>query len=138
MTTGTTRKTSKGMHVTLWIVQGLLAALYLMAGGNKAFQSVEELAKMLPWVAESPVGLVRFIGLSELAGALGLILPSLLRIQPKLTIYAALGLTVLQILAIGFHVMQGESNMIGINMVFIALSVFVAWGRAKRSPIIGK
>lgn len=138
MTTHTAPKPSKGMHIALWIVQGLLAVIYLMAGGNKTFQSVEELAKMLPWVLDSPLAMVRFIGISELVGAMGLILPSLLRVQPRLTVYAAGALAVLQILAAGFHIMQGEAHMIGINFVFIALSLFVVWGRSKRVPIMGK
>ena len=138
MTTVESKKNSKGLHISLWIVQGLLAVVYLMAGAMKAFQPIEELAKMLPWVAESSAFLVRFIGWSEIAGALGLLLPSLLRIQPRLTVYAAIGLTVVQVLAVGFHVMQGEANRIAANFLFIALSAFVAWGRGKKAVIASK
>lgn len=128
----------KGLNIALWAVQIILALLYLMAGASKTFQPVEELGKTLPWVLTTPLALVRFIGLSESAGALGLLLPSLLRIRPLLTVYAAIGLTLVQVFAAIFHVSQGESNVLGINLVFLLLSGFVAWGRLKKSPIVAK
>jgi putative oxidoreductase len=124
-----------GINVSLWIAQGLLAALYLMAGGNKMLQSIENLTAMLPWVAETPSGLVRFIGISEILGAAGLILPSWLKIQPRLTPYAAAGLAVVQILAITFHISLGEASVIGINFVFLAVAVFIFWGRIVKHPV---
>jgi putative oxidoreductase len=133
-----TSKKSKGMHITLWVAQGLLASMYLMAGFSKAFQPMEELSKMLPWVASMSPGLVRFIGLSELLGALGLLLPSLLRIQPKLTPLAAFGLVVVQVLATIFHVMQGEVSTLGMNIALMAIAAFIAWGRWRKAPIEAK
>lgn len=134
----TTTGSAKGMNIALWVAQVLLAALYLMAGANKSFQSIEALSKMLPWVTEMPAGIVRFIGISEVLGALGLLLPSLLRKQPKLTIYAAWALALLQVMAAGFHLSRGEASVIGMNSVLIALSVFIAWGRNKKAPIVAR
>lgn len=133
--TTTTSTPSKGMNIGLWTAQAILAALYLIAGANKAFQSIDELSKMLPWVAETSLALVRFIGISELLGALGLLLPSILRIQPKLSVYAAWALVLLQVLAGAFHLLRGEGGVIAMNIVLIGISVFVAWGRSKRVPI---
>ncbi|MFN8397327.1 MAG: DoxX family protein [Bacteroidia bacterium] len=132
------QKKSKGMHIALWVAQGLLAAMFLMAGFGKAFQPIPELAKMLPWVTSMSPGLVRFIGTSELLGAFGLLLPSLLRIQPKLTSLAALGLVIVQVLAAGFHVMQGEASVIGMNFMLMAIGAFIAWGRFSKVPITPK
>jgi putative oxidoreductase len=129
------QRPSKALNIALWVVQVLLAAMFLMAGANKLFQSIAELSKMLPWVTEVPEGLVRFIGISELLGGLGLLLPSILRIKPNLTPLAAVGLAVVMVLAAIFHISKGEASVIGINFVVIALALFVAWGRTKKAPI---
>lgn len=133
-----TTSNSKTLNIALWVVQVLLAALYLMAGSTKLFQPIEEMAKMLPWVAEVPSGVVRFIGLSELLGGVGLLLPSILRIQPGLTPIAAVGLAVIQLLAAIFHVSKGETSVIGANILFMAMALFVAWGRMAKAPILAK
>lgn len=129
---------SKKMNIALWIVQSLLAAMFLMAGANKLFQSTEELAKMLPWVTSVPIGLVKFIGISELLGGLGLLLPSFLRIKPILTPFAAIGLSLVMLFASIFHISRGEYSVIGMNFVLMALAIFVAWGRTKKAPISPK
>lgn len=125
---------SKGLHIGLWVVQALLAVAFGMAGLMKSFAPVEELAANMPWVARSSEALVRFIGVSELAGALGLILPALLRIKPVLTPAAAAALVVVMILAGGTHVMNSEPGVV-INIVLGALAAFVAWGRFAKAPI---
>lgn len=126
---------SKGLHYALWAVQILLALAFGMAGLMKTTQPIEELSKNMPWVAELP-GLVRFIGTSEFLGAVGMILPAALRIVPKLTGVAGAGLTVVMILAAGFHVMQHDAfaHMIP-SLVLGALAAFVAWGRLVKAPI---
>lgn len=129
------QRPSKALNIALWVVQVLLAVMFLMAGANKLFQSIAELSKMLPWVTEVPEELVRFIGISELLGGLGLLLPSILRIKPNLTPLAAIGLAVVMVLAAIFHISKGEASVIGINFVIMALTLFVAWGRAKKAPI---
>lgn len=137
-TTLNIEKKPKGMNISLWIAQSLLAAMFLMAGANKLFQSIEELAKMMPWVAQVPAGLVRFIGASELLGGLGLLLPSIFKIMPKLTIYAAIGLTAVMLFASIFHISRGEANVIAFNFILMAIAVFIAWGRSKKAPISAK
>lgn len=125
----------KGLHLALWVVQGLLAAAFGLAGVMKTFTPIAELATKLPWVASAPEALVRFIGLSELAGALGLVLPALTRVKPGLTALAASGLLVVMVLAAGFHVMRGEAQLMAPSVVLGCLAAFVAWGRAKAAPI---
>lgn len=134
----TNSNSSKWMNISLWVVQGLLAAMFLMAGANKLFQSIPELSKMLPWVTQVPEGLVRFIGFSEFLGGIGLLLPAILRIKPILTSYAAIGLAVVMLLASIFHISKGEMSVIGMNFVFMAMALFVAWGRMKKVPISPK
>jgi putative oxidoreductase len=134
----TKQKNNKAIHIILWIAQGLLGAMFLMAGATKAFQPVEALAESLPWVTSTPILLVKFIGISELLGGLGLILPSLLKIKPFLTVWAALGLVVVMILAALFHASRGEFSVIGMNVILMSFAAFIAWGRSKKAPILAK
>jgi hypothetical protein len=126
---------SRGLHFALWGVQILLALAFGMAGVMKTTTPVDELMKTLPWVAQLP-HLVRFIGASEFLGAVGLILPSALRIMPRLSGVAGAALTLVMVLAVGFHVMQGDafSNMVP-SLVLGTLCAFVAWGRLSAAPI---
>jgi putative oxidoreductase len=95
-----------------------------------------DLGAMMNWVTVSPEALVRFIGFAELAGALGMILPALTRILPFLTPLAAAGFAVIQVLAIGTHASLGETgSTLPMNLVLLALALFVAWGRWKKAPI---
>jgi len=116
------------MNVTLWIVQILLGLMFLMAGSMKAF-SYEKAKASLPWVKDSTKGLVTFIGVVELLGGLGLILPYAFGIAPILTPIAALGLGVVMILATGLHAKRKEYQGIGMNIILLALALFVAIGR---------
>lgn len=117
------------MNIALWIAQGLLAAMYLMAGAMKTFMTPRA-KETLTWAKERPDGFVRFVGTSELLGGLGLILPLVTGILPWLTVLAAFGLTLIQILAIfSVHLPKKENNVIPVNLVFLALSVFVMYGR---------
>ncbi|MCZ8285831.1 MAG: DoxX family protein [Bacteroidia bacterium] len=126
------------MNITLWIVQIILAAMFLMSGIRKSTKPIEELAGQLPWVTQVPIGLVRFIGISELLAGIGLILPALLRIMPKLTAYAALGLIAVMICAMGFHMSKGEYKAVAFNLVLGSIAAFIAWGRLKKAPISPK
>lgn len=117
------------MNILLWIVQILLALAFGFFGFAKVSQPIVELAPMMPFVTDVPALLVRFIGVAELAGALGLILPSLTRIQPKLTAWAAMGLAAIMVLAALFHAMRGEFSNIGINVLLLALALLITWGR---------
>lgn len=128
----------KGLRLALGAVQALLAAAFGMAGVMKLFTPIAQLGASLPWVTQTPELLVRFIGASELAGALGLVLPALTRVKPGLTALAAAGLVVVMVLAAGFHVMQGEPRMMVPSVVLGSLAAFVAWGRAKAAPIAAR
>ncbi len=118
------------MNVALWIVQGLLALVFLFAGGMKFVMSPEEMAAGTPF----PGVFYQFIGLCEVAGALGLILPMLLKIKPGLTPLAAAGLTIIMLgatvlTAIGLGGVGVEPSMAVIPLVIGLLAAFVAYGR---------
>ena len=117
------------MDIALWIAQGLLAAMYLMAGVMKTFQTPKARENMT-WTQGRSDAFVRFVGISELLGAAGLILPLVTGILPWLTPLAAAGLTIIQILAIfQEHLPKKEYNVIPVNIVLLALAVFVVIGR---------
>jgi uncharacterized membrane protein YphA (DoxX/SURF4 family) len=122
--------------IGLWVAQVLLAVAFGAAGVMKLFMPYADVAAQMAWAAASPEWLVRFIGFAELAGALGMILPALTRILPWLTPLAGLGFAVIQVLAIGVHAARGETAMsLPVNLVLLALSLFVAWGRWRKAPI---
>jgi hypothetical protein len=117
------------MNIALWIAQILLAAMYGMAGSIKTFQTAKA-KEQFPWAKNRSDGFVRFVGIAELLGALGLILPLITGIFPGLTVLAAIGLTMIQLLAIFTeHLPKKEYNVIPVNIVLLALSAFVAIGR---------
>lgn len=129
---------SKALHVTLWVTQGLLAVAFGMAGVMKTTMPIADLARQMGWPGVLPAGLVRFIGLSELAGAIGLILPAATRIRPSLTALAGLGLALVMVLAALFHISRGEVQALPINLTLGALAAFVAWGRFRKAPIAAR
>jgi len=129
------QKSSKVLNVILWIAQLLLAGMFLMAGFMKLTTPVDQLAAAMPFVAAVPEAIVKFIGVSEVAGALGLLLPSLLRIKPELTVLAARALILVMILALAFHVSRGEFSAIGTNLILGSIAFFISWGRAKKAVI---
>ena len=116
------------LNFWLWAAAAVLAVLYLMAGGMKATQPIDKLAAQMKWPADLP-RLTRFVGVAEVLGAIGLILPLATGILPWLTPLAALCLVLVQVLAIGFHVMRKEFQIVPANIVLLALAAFVAWGR---------
>lgn len=125
---------SKGLHIGLWILQGLLAVAFGLAGFMKTTTPIDQLAEIgLPYLHTLGAGMVRFIGIVEVLGALGLILPAALRIKPYLTPAAAIGIAIVMILAGGFHITRGEPFIF--NLVLLLMAVFVAWGRFKKVPI---
>jgi len=117
------------MNIALWIAQGLLGAMYLMAGTMKTFQTAKAKGQF-PWAKNRSDEFVRFVGLSEVLGALGLILPIFTGILPWLTPIAAAGLSLIQLLAIFTeHLPKKEYNIIPMNFVLLALSIFIVIGR---------
>jgi hypothetical protein len=125
----------RGLNIALWVVQGLLFLAFVAFGGMKLFMPVDRLAAMWVWPGQLPVWFLRTMGLVDAAGGIGLLLPALTRIQPRLTVLAALGCVALQICAIVFHVSRGEAMVTPLNFILLALSAFVLWGRAKAVPI---
>ncbi|RVT82930.1 DoxX family protein [Inhella crocodyli] len=117
----------------LWLAQGGLAFFLLWGAYMKLGMPLDEAAKMAPWVAAHP-GLARFTGVVDLLGGLGIVLPALLRIWPVLSVWAAAGITALQVLAMGFHIVRGEAMVLPMNLVLLALAVFVLWGRTRARP----
>lgn len=123
------------MNLVLWFVQVLLGVFSLAAGWNHGLRPLSDTIQSSPWAADLPVALVRFIGFAELAAGVGLVLPAATRIMPSLTPLAAIGLAIVMGLAIPFHIMRGEANVIALHIVVMALCVLVAWGRFRRVPI---
>jgi hypothetical protein len=121
--------------MALWVGQLLLAALFFLVGYTHAAAPIEVAIQRAPWVASLPVALVRFIGVAELAGAIGVMLPAATRIRPILTPLAALGLATMMALAIPFHLLRGEPTAVIINLVLGSLAGLVALGRARWAPI---
>lgn len=122
------------MNIALWIVQVLLGGMFVMAGVMKAFQ-YERAKASLPWVKDVPSSLTRFIGIAELLGGLGLLLPAITGILPWLTPLAGAGLALVMVLAIGFHASRREAQAIGFNAVLLVLAAFVAYGRFMVVPL---
>lgn len=126
---------SKALHLGLWVVQGLLGALFLAVGAMKATQPIAVLVDTLGWPAAVPAALVRVIGVAELLGGLGLILPAATRVKPMLTPLAGVGLAMVMLLATIFHISRGDLGAMPIPLVLAGLAAFVAWGRAAKAPI---
>ncbi len=119
------------MNIPLWIAQGLLVAMYLIVGSMKFFQpaKVRENPRMT-WAHGQPDNYIRFVGTTEVLGALGLFLPLVTGILPFLTVLAGIGLTLVQLLAIFTeHLPKKEYDVIPLNIVLLALSIFVVIGR---------
>ena len=115
------------MAIAYWIVAALLGAFYLYAGGKKVVQSQEQLAPMMGWVETIPMWLVRCIGVVEILGVIGLLLPPLTGVAPVVALVAAIGFAVLQVLATGVHLSRGEVKEIGLNIALIVLAAVAAW-----------
>lgn len=113
------------MNTVLWIFQALLAAIFLFAGGMKLVMPIEEMTKQIAM----PGWFLRFIGVCEVLGAIGLILPWLLRIRPDLTPLAAAGLVIIMIGATVLTLMTGDIAMALVPLVVGIVAAFVAYGR---------
>jgi uncharacterized membrane protein YphA (DoxX/SURF4 family) len=123
------------MNIALWIVQGILAAVFLLAGLMKIAQPKEKLATNMGWVNDFSGSQVRAIGIVEILGAVGLILPAVTGILPILTPLASVGLVLNMIGATITHQRRGESQMIPINAVLLLLAAFVVYGRFLAAPL---
>jgi hypothetical protein len=109
------------MNMALWIVQGLLAIAFIAAGAMKVFAYEKYKA------ISDTRGLITFIGMAEIAGSLGIVLPMATNIAPWLSPWAAIGLAIIMLLAIGFHVRRHES--VAAPVILFLLAGFVVFGR---------
>jgi hypothetical protein len=132
--TSTLETRPKALHVALWIAQVIVAGMFTMVGFLKTFTPIADLSQIMPLAQDSPV-LIRFIGIVELLGAIGLILPAALKIAPKLTVFAAYGLVLTMVLAFLFHLLRGELSATPITVVLGLLSGFIAWGRSTKARL---
>jgi hypothetical protein len=130
-----TRSTSKRLNAALWIVQGLLAALFLFAGSTKLILPIDVLTSMgSPNQIVLPGWFIRFIGMAEVLGAIGLILPRLLTIRPRLTALAAAGLVIIMIGATSLTFAADGFGSALFPMVVGVLAGSVAYGRSVSMP----
>ena len=118
------------MNMVLWIVQTLLALLFLFTGGMKLIMPIEEMTQQIPM----PGLFLRFIGVCEVLGGLGLVLPWLLDIRPGLTPLAAAGLLIIMIGATATTIIMGQVATSILPLVVGILCLFVAYGRWRLAP----
>jgi hypothetical protein len=129
------RPTSKALNVALWSVQGLLALTFVGTGIWKLVTPISELAGKMPWMGQVSPGFLYLTAALDMLVGLGVLLPSLTRIKPRLASLGALGGVALMTGAIVFHVQRGEAANTPFNFFLAALAAFVAWGRYGRAPI---
>lgn len=118
------------MNTILWICQGVLSLVFLYSGINKSLYSEQQLiAKGQTGVVNLPVGVIRFIGISEVLGAAGIIMPGLVNIMPVLTPVTAVCFAVIMVLAARIHYRLHEPKNVITNSILLIMSLFVAYGR---------
>ncbi len=119
------------MNITLWIVAGILALVFLVAGSNKLFIPYAKLSKApgAGWVNDFSVGFVKLLGAIEIVGAVGLILPAVVDVAPVLVPIAATGLAIIMVGAATVSLRRHEPKHALLNVAYLALAVFVAVGR---------
>lgn len=118
------------MHLALWIAAALLALVFALAGTLTLFSGKEKLQSSgMAWVEDFPLTAVKAIGLAELLGAAGLVLPALLDTAAVLVPIAATAIAALMVGAAITHARRGEYSAIAVNAALFALAAFTAWGR---------
>jgi uncharacterized membrane protein YphA (DoxX/SURF4 family) len=117
------------MNTLLWIFQGLLAFVFVMAGMMKLSRTKAEIEKRMAWAEGFSAGTIRFIGLVELLGGLGVVFPMLLDVVPILTPISAAGLALDQFLAALVHNRRKESVMVAGNVILLVLAAMVSYSR---------
>jgi hypothetical protein len=125
------QKSSPALNIIPWIAQVLLSVTLIWSGAMKLF-AADQLP--WPWIAENPL-LAKLTAVPDLLAGIGLVLPALLRIQPRLTIYAAYGTIALMISACIFHIARGEGSQIGFNIFVAVIAAFIAWARTMKAPV---
>lgn len=118
------------MNTTLWIIQGILSAVFLLAGLMKLTESKKMLADQLTWTNDFSLRDIRMIGLSELLCGIGILLPHHTGIAPILTPVAAVGICLIMLLAMAtVHFKRKENRSIAGNIILFLMAAFVAYGR---------
>ncbi|NUO99665.1 MAG: DoxX family protein [Nonomuraea sp.] len=127
------------LNGALWALQALFGFFFAGSGFGKVLLYDGALYAAAPravaWYAAVSQALIVFIGICEVLGGVGLILPAMTRVRPKLTPLAAAGLTLTMILAAGFHITRGEYELVPANLLLGGVSAFVAVGRWKLRPV---
>ena len=129
------------MNIALWTMQVLWGIFFCFTGFGKILCYRPDvwnltLHQPVPWFSAVPQGLFVFIGVCEFLGGVGLILPAMTGVKPKLTPFAAIGLTLVMILAAAFHIERGEfSFFLPFNLVLAGGAAFIAYGRLMSRPI---
>jgi hypothetical protein len=125
------------MNVALWIAAGLLATVLVFSGSAKLFVPKKRLADVPlgGWTADASDGFVKGLGVLELMAAVGLILPAALDIAPVLVPVAATGVVLLMIGAMVTHGRRHEPAGVALNVIYLAMAGFVAWGRFVAEPV---
>ncbi len=122
------------MNIIVWILQIFLGLYFLMVGVLH-FTLPPGLPAPMAWMYDLSPILHWITGVAEILGGIGLILPSVTRIQPRLTVYAAYALALVMVLAAGYHVLRGEWMNVGLTLFNAALLIFVGWYRSGRGVI---
>jgi uncharacterized membrane protein YphA (DoxX/SURF4 family) len=117
------------VNIVLWVLQGVLAAVFLAAGAMKLTQPKAKLASSMAWVEDFPAATVKAIGGLEAFAAFGLVLPAASGIATVLTPLAAAGLVLLMVGAAVTHTRRKEPQVIGVNVILLLLALVVSWGR---------
>ena len=117
------------MDIALWIAAGLLAVAFAMAGLMKLSKPKEELHGSMAWTEDFSQSQIKAIGTVEVLGAIGLVVPPLVGVAEWLSPVAAVGLALTMVGAALTHIKRKEGGMVPVNLVLMALAVFVAWGR---------
>lgn len=127
------------MNLALWIAAGLLAAVALTGGISKTFVPKEKLATVHGggWTEDAGVGFVKTLGVLELLAVVGLILPAVVDIAPVLAPVTAVCWVLLMVGAMITHGRRGESGFVMLNLIYLVLAVFIAWGRFGPESFIG-
>ena len=131
----TSNRPSRTINISLWIAQVLIFGQFVFSGSLKLLLSIEKLTALIHWPADYPAWFTRMTGVFDLAGGIGVLLPALTRIRPRLTVAAACGCIALQACAIAFHMSRGEAARTPLNFVLVSLCIFIVWGRTKKVPI---
>jgi hypothetical protein len=126
---------SKGLSIALWTAQGLLALTFVGGAIWKLVTPIGDIVAVMPWAGQVSRGFFYATAVFDLLGGFGILLPSLTRIWPRMTLVAALGCVALMVSAIVFHFSRGEAANTPFNFALIGLLLFVFWGRRGRAQV---